>query len=234
MGQVILADTLRDEGGRVVTIHQYDSLDTWIHLSYYRSGELQQKSVQLEEEDGMKIQDTTWNKDGTLQEAHYVAGERWIVTDYNERGILESTTAYGERGRMEYNFVTQYYPTGVVRERYFELIEGKVIMWVAKFDSLRTLYREEGTLMHELRYVSGELHGVSTDYYPSGAVESIKRYTKGRLMEVRYFDAEGRELSSGGFSNGNGMLAIHDQGVQVSVCRFKNGHLVKRSCKCPD
>lgn len=234
LGQEVQVDTLRNEHDRVVSIHRYDGADTWSHLWYYRSGKLQQKRVELEEEDGLVIWDTTWNKDGTLNEAHYNAGERWIGTDYDERGILESTTEYGECGGVEYNFVTRYYPTGVVRERYSERVEGKVIVGVAKFDSLRTLYREDGTLMQELRYASGELHGVSTDYYPSGAVESIELYTKGRLMEVRYFDADGRELSIGDFLNGNGMLAIHEQGVQVSVCRYRNGHPVKRSCKCPD
>jgi antitoxin component YwqK of YwqJK toxin-antitoxin module len=233
-GQVLQSDTTRDEHGRIVsTLHQLEDSDTRTHFWYHRSGELAEKRVEVEREYEQATWDTTWNKDGMLRTALYTSGDGWTNTNYNEQGIKLSTTVSGERGGNEYNHVTRFYANGAVRERYYEVVVGRGLFGSARFDSLHTLYSQDGALTQEMRYEDGKLHGVSTDYYPSGAIESIEVFDKGRLIGVRYFDVDGKELSIGDFYNGNGLLAVHKDGVQVSVCRYKDGRVVKRSCKCP-
>lgn len=230
MAQSGQADTLRDGHGRIFYIEGPDASTT--SFSYHRSGRLFGKTVELNVDDGRARLDTFWNKDGTLHEAYRISGDAWISTMYDENGILESTTAHDPRYGAGLDLVTLYYPSGVVRERLFVKEAERTFYALDKLDSVRTLYRPDGSVLSEMRYADGELHGAAVDYYPSGAVESIEEFVHDLLMEARYFDAEGRELSNGGFANGNGTLAVHEDGVQVGVCRYKDGRLVKRSCKC--
>ncbi|MBX2972902.1 MAG: hypothetical protein KF797_07360 [Flavobacteriales bacterium] len=136
---------------------------------------------------------------------------------YDERQRLVQTKAMSTLHDQQYNEVTEFYPSGSVRSRHFEIVESKRFAGVFRLDSTYTQYYPEGQVKRIARYEKGQLNGNTTGHYPSGSLSSIMVYEEGRLLSVRYFDQDGIELDHGEFRDGNGWLAVHENGVKVSV-----------------
>lgn len=99
------------------------------------------------------------------------------VWQYLEAQELRALGAYRE-----------WYPNGQLR------LEAKVLGGTADvaqgvqndwlFDDVSTVWDEKGNRIAEILYQNGDLHGLSTYYYPSGQIERQEPYLRGNLEGV--------------------------------------------------
>lgn len=232
MAQVSEIDTTWDKHGRVSSIW-YQATGDRITYSHDRSGRLTMKGVETGLNGVRLLIDTTWNSKGQLSSVTNWNSGDMILYSYDRKDRLVRKKTYTTLGGQQYNEVTDYFPMGGISAHYYEAVDSKRFMGIVRRDSISTLYCPDSTVKSVARYDQGKLDGVSIDYYWSGVVESIEVYSQGRLMSVQYFDQDGSELSNGDFTNGSGTLAIHHNGIQTRTCLYKDGYLVKKSCKCP-
>ncbi|MFA0413345.1 hypothetical protein AB4520_06000 [Vibrio renipiscarius] len=124
----------------------------------------------------------TFYRDGSLrQKSHYVMGMR-----HGEY------TSYYENGQVSYhiNYVNDQ-PSGLGRS-YHE--DGLLYLEIAyengKKNGLERGWHTKEQLRFEKHNLDGRLHGVATNYYPSGNKKSVENYNKGnrRGEQIEFYD----------------------------------------------
>lgn len=178
--------------------------------------------------------DTLFNNNGEVLsiENRSSAYHEALTFEYDDLGNLSKVTYITQRNGIQYEKVTTYYTNGNKAKEYFYYVRNKLFYGVDELDSTYTEYYKSGALRSKRNFISGKEHGISLVYYENGEVSTKLDFTNGRLMNVKSYDHDGNLLSNGDFENGNGELIHYENGVKVSVCKYKNGRLRKRTCVC--
>jgi antitoxin component YwqK of YwqJK toxin-antitoxin module len=106
-----------------------------------------------------------------------------IVTSYHPNGQLKQSLEV-VNGRA-YGFYREWFPNGCPKVEAFviggtaDITDAAEKSWL--FDGCAQAWDESGNLQAEMIYVKGELHGVSTQYYASGAIWKKTPYEKNKI-----------------------------------------------------
>ncbi len=176
--------------------------------------------------------DTLRDKDGQILRIENLENFEDIAFDYDSAGKLSKTTFTTRKNEIQYEKVTDYFPSGKVARESFYYIIDKKIYGKPKIDSTYTEYYENGNVKARRFYLKGKENGQTILYYQNGKVETEMKYVEDKLMDIKCFDINGNDLDTGEFNDGNGKLIIYKDGVQISTCQYKNGIVLKRTCKC--
>lgn len=151
--------------------------------------------------------------------------------DYDSEGNLVRTTINTTKNGIQYEIITDYFSTGAVKRESYLYILDKKFYGQPQLDFTKEYY-ENGNMKTIRFYVEGKETGTTVNYYQNGAIDSEMDFANSRLMNIRNFDDKGTELDIGDFKDGSGDRVIYENGVQVAICRYKEGKLIKRSCRC--
>ena len=176
--------------------------------------------------------DTLRDKNGQILSIENKDNFEDIAFDYDSAGKLSKTTFTTTKNKIQYEKVTEYYSNGNIAKQYFNYILDKKVYGKPQLDSTYTEYYENGGIKWTGFYSKGKENGLTTHYYPNGRIESEMNYVADKLMNIKCYDNNGNALDMGEFKDGNGNLIIYKEGVQVSVCQYKNGKMLQRTCKC--
>ncbi|MCC6358013.1 MAG: hypothetical protein IT450_04665 [Phycisphaerales bacterium] len=149
-------------------------------------------------------------EDGTVESLTPVRGSGWKTTWYGTGEVLSQselrdgkatgrTRAWSIEGRLlnessardatGVSAIISYYPSGQRSADGFQNAAGLP-------EGHHRLFDERGVVRGEIDYRAGERDGLSVHYYPSGAVQSVAEYSRGKLVgEVSYFDPQGTPIS---------------------------------------
>lgn len=155
-----------------------------------------------------------------------------LAFEYDSAGKVSKKTFTTTKNKIQYEKVTEYFSNGNVAIESFYYIIDKKVYGKPQIDSTYTEYYETGSVKTKRFYVKGKVNGQTILYYQNGKVETEMNYVDDKLMFIKYFDNNGNTLDAGEFKDGNGKLIIYKDGVQISICEYKKGKLLQRSCKC--
>lgn len=147
--------------------------------------------------------------DGTVESLTPVRGTGWKTTWYGTGEVLSQselrdgrptgrTRSWSIEGRLMHessardaagvSAIISYYPSGQRSADGFQNAAGYPEGHHRFFDG-------QGVVRSEIDYRGAKRHGVSIQYYPSGAVQSVAEYAQGKLVgEVSYFDPQGTPI----------------------------------------
>lgn len=182
--------------------------------------------------DNTKNIDTMRDKNGQILRIENLDNFEDITFDYDSDGKLSMTTFTTRKNGIQYEKVTEYFSNGIVARESFYYILDKKVYGKPQIDSAYTEYYENGIVKAKRFYIKGKENGKTILYYQNGMVETEVNYIDDKLMNIKYFDNTGNILDTGEFKDGNGKLIIYKAGVQIGICQYKNGKMLKRTCKC--
>jgi antitoxin component YwqK of YwqJK toxin-antitoxin module len=163
-----------------------------------------------------------WNKDNNES----------LYFSYDSEGIPRLMRFTSEKNGIQYDKTTIYYSNGIRKAEYFSYVRSKFFNVKISLDSLYTEYFENGSIKSERHYSDNKEDGTTVFYYPGGRIETEIDYVNDKMMNVRYFDPEGRQLDAGDFKDGNGTAFIFHNGVKVGFFIYKNSRKISGSCRC--
>lgn len=182
--------------------------------------------------DGTKNLDTLLDKDGQILRIENRDNFDVLTFEYDSAGKLSKKTFTTIKNKIQYEKVTEYFSNGNLAREYFYYILDKKVYGKPQADSTYYEYYESGGIRTRGFFVKGKENGQTIRYYQNGNVETEMNYVDGKLMTIKCFDMNGNALDIGAFKDGNGTLVIYKDGVKKGSCEYKNGNLLKRSCKC--
>ena len=107
----------------------------------------------------------------------------------------------------------EYYRNGKLKSTY-SYTDGKL-------DGEYKEYHNNGKLITAATYVNGKLEGSYQNYDSDGKLYSESMYEKDRLRDLKFYDKEGKVISSSTSRNGSGNLTFYDaQGSKMSEGYF--------------
>ncbi len=176
--------------------------------------------------------DTIFNKSGQIESIKNQDNYEDILFMYDTSGKVSRIILTTKRNGKQYEEITEYYPNGIVSASYFYCIMDKMFYGKSQLDSTCTEYYENGNMKIKCVFIKNKLNGQAIHYYPNGNIEFETYFKDDKLMNIKYYNSNGNQLNTGDFKDGNGRLINYEDGIQVSICRYKNGKLIKRSCGC--
>lgn len=176
--------------------------------------------------------DTLRDKNGQILRIENLDNLEDISFEYDSANKLSKTTFTTRKNGIQYEKVTDYFSNGIVARESFYYILDKKVYGKPQIDSTFTEYYETGNIKAKRFYIKGKENGKTILYYPNGNVETEMDYVDDKLLNVKSFDNNGSKLDTGEFKDGNGKLIIYKNGMQISICQYKNGKMLHRTCKC--
>lgn len=179
-----------------------------------------------------EVIDTLRNSNGKIKRLINRENSEEITFTYDTEGLIVKKRYTFWKGKTQYEKVTEYYKDGSPQKEFFFKLIDKKIFGVLKIDSTYTeFYKNE--VIKEIRfYKKAKLNGKSTLFYPNGNKEAELFYIDDKLMSVLSFDINGKILENEGFKNGSGKLIFYKEGVPSSICDYRNGKVLKKTCNC--
>jgi YD repeat-containing protein len=178
-----------------------------------------------------EVIDTTLNEDGQIIFLWNETNGNETYFDYDRNGKLLRTTLTTEKNGTQYDIITEYNSNRRVTREIYLYIINKKFYGKSQLDMIKE-FDENGQIKSISHFHETKGSQTMVNYYPNGQVDSQADYMDGRLMNIQNFDDEGHSLPIGSFKDGNGELVFYKQGIQMSICRYKKGKLIKRSCRC--
>lgn len=180
----------------------------------------------------IKTLDTFRYENGRIQEISNWTNGDAIYFTYHLNGNFSKKQFSTRKNGIQYEEVTEYFENGNTEKRYFYYVIDRKVYGKPKLDSTYKEYYKNGAIKEERFYVNNKENGITTTYFPNGQIESKMTFVNDKLMAIESFDDNGNSLPIGNFKDGNGKLIIYKSGFQVSICRYKNGRELTRTCKC--
>lgn len=210
---------------KVLRIYSRDGNGNVLALitSYYPNGQIKQYLEVLNNRAyGMYRE---WHQNSVVKLDTFVVGgdpdiepnscKTWLFNGccraWDEDGLLEAQIPY-ESGVLE-GLSLYYHPNGTVWKKiptHKGVPHGKI-----------EIFLSNGQLLQTIEYVDGVKHGSSYRHWENNRIAFEEKYENGALATGRYFDPEGRQLSS--IDSGNGYRVLFGKETISELHQYQNG-----------